>query len=69
MSVAENFKNKSDKLSEVDFAPSALYVLASPSTLEAARDEAFARAASGESITYKAAKEIKQKYVLPALHN
>jgi hypothetical protein len=66
MSVAENFKNKSDKLSEVDFAPSALYVLASPSTPEAARDEAFARAASGESITYKAAKEIKQKYVLPS---
>ena len=66
MSVAENLKNKSDKLSEVDFAPSALYVLASPSTPESARDEAFARAKAGESITYKAAKDIKQKYVLPS---
>lgn len=66
INVAENLKSKSDKLSEVDFAPSALYVLASPSTPESARDEAFARAASGESITYKAAKDIKQKYVLPS---
>ncbi len=66
ISVAENLKNKSDKLSEVDFAPSALYVLASPSTPESARDEAFARAKAGESITYKAAKDIKQKYALPA---
>ncbi len=66
MSVAENLKNKSDKLSEVDFAPSALYVLASPSTPESARDEAFARAKAGESITYKAAKDIKQKYALPS---
>ena len=66
MSVAENLKNKSDTVSEINFAPSALYILAAPSTPEAARDEAFARAKAGESITKKTAKDIKQKYVLPS---
>lgn len=46
----------------VDFAPSALYLLAEPSTPESARKEALSRADSGESITYTAAKNIKQKY-------
>jgi len=44
------------------FAPSALYELAAPSTPEAARSEALARAEAGEPITYTAAKAIKQKY-------
>ena len=47
--------------------PTALYRLAAPSTLEAARLEAVERAASGERITLKAAKSIigskKQKLV------
>ena len=67
MSVAENLKNKSDTVSEINFAPSALYILAAPSTPEAARDEAFARAKAGESITKKTAKDIKQKYALPSV--
>lgn len=46
----------------VDFAPSALYLLAEPSTPAPARSEAIARAEAGESITHKAALEIKQKY-------
>lgn len=62
MSVAENLKNKSDTVTDGNFAPSALYILAAPSTPEAARDEAFARAKAGESITKKAAKEIQRKY-------
>lgn len=49
----------------VDFAPSALYLLAEPSTPESARKEALSRADSGESITYTAAKNIKQKYGPP----
>lgn len=47
------------------FDLSALYQLAAPSTPKAARNEALARAASGEPITYKAAKAIKQKYATP----
>jgi hypothetical protein len=39
MSVAENLKTKSDTVSEINLAPSALYILAAPSTPEAARDE------------------------------
>jgi len=46
----------------VDFAPSALYILAAPSTPKTAREEAIARAEAGESITYTTAKEIKKKY-------
>ena len=64
MSVAERFSNTADNLSEVNFAPSALYVLAAPSTPKAAREEAISRAKAGEPITYTMAKEIKQKYTL-----
>lgn len=64
MNVAAAFQNQQF----VDFiAPSALYELAAPSIPSIARDEAIARAKAGESITYKAAKNIKQKYVSPAL--
>lgn len=65
MSVAENLKGKLDTVTETNFAPSALYILAAPSTPEAARDEAFARARAGESITKKAARDIRQKYASP----
>lgn len=41
-----------------DFAPSALYLLAENSTPEFAREEAIARADSGEAITYSTAKTI-----------
>lgn len=62
MNVAEVFQ----KQQIVDFiAPSALYLLAAPSTPELARDEALARAEFGETITYTKAKAIKQKYAEP----
>jgi len=49
------------------FAPSALYLLAAPSTPETAREEAIALAEAGEHITYTAAKTLKQKHSpLPA---
>ncbi len=50
------------KFTDLRIAPSALYVLAAPSTPKAARSEALARAEAGEPITYTAAKVIKQKY-------
>ncbi len=62
MTVADRFSNKSDNLSDINFAPSALYILAAPSTPKAAREEAISRAKAGEPITYTMAKEIKQKY-------
>lgn len=62
MQVASSF-NESYQID--NFAPSALYEIFAPSTPEAAREEALARAASGEPITNKAAKAIKQKYATP----
>jgi hypothetical protein len=63
MQVANSF-NESYQID--NFAPSALYEIFAPSTPVAARDEALARAASGEPITNKVAKAIKQKYVTPS---
>lgn len=60
MQVSEQFQFVN--LANLDLAPSALYELAAPATPEAARNEAIARAKTGEAITYKAAKTIKQKY-------
>ncbi len=69
--VAENFK--CTDLTRLDIAASALYLLASPSTLKDARAEALQRASLGENITYTKAKAIickhqkavKQKNALP----
>lgn len=55
MQVAERF---GDNYQIDNFAPSALYLLAAPSTPEPARLEALERATNGESITHAAAKEI-----------
>ena len=63
MQVANSF-NESYQID--NFAPSALYEIFAPSTPVAARDEALARAASGEPITNKVAKAIKQKYATPS---
>lgn len=60
MNVARQFKNES--FSDLQLAPSALYLLAAPSTPPKARQEAIARAELGEIITYKTAKAIKQEY-------
>lgn len=66
INVAKKF-GKFPNFSEFDMAASALYMLAAPSTPEAARSEAISRAARGESISFKTAKNIKQKYTAPAL--
>jgi hypothetical protein len=58
MNVARTFGNNPQI---VDFAPSALYLLAAPSTPEAVREEAIALAQAGETITYSKATELKQK--------
>lgn len=61
MRTAEVFKNQQI----ADFAPSALYLLAAPSTPDEARAEALARAEAGEPITYSAAREIVADYRQP----
>ncbi len=45
-----------------EFAPSALYLLAAPSTPKAVRQEAIERAQAGEPITYSTAREMVQEY-------
>lgn len=56
INVANRFK--SDNLSDLTFAQSALYLLAAPSTPDEAIDEAISRATHGEAITHKTAKAI-----------
>jgi hypothetical protein len=57
--VAERFGSCNNLL---QLAPSALYLLAAPSTPEAARQEAIERAEAGETITYSAARELVAEY-------
>jgi hypothetical protein len=59
MNVAEEF-GKYDNLSHL--GPSVLYLLASPSTPNAARQEALATAAAGEQVTHARAKEIVSRH-------
>lgn len=55
IAVAERFST----VSQIEtIAPSALYALAAPSAPDSARDEALARAASGEQITHQKARQI-----------
>ncbi len=56
MNVADQFAGKSDKLSL--FAPSALYLLAAPSTPTEAREEAVNLAMNGHNITHSTANDI-----------
>jgi hypothetical protein len=56
MAVALRFQNQ--KISDFDVAPSALYMLASPSTPESARKEALERAEQGGRITHSVAQQI-----------
>lgn len=60
ISVAEQFK--SDTVSDLAIAPSALYLLASPSTPEPARREAIKRAQGGEKISRPAARQVIQDF-------
>jgi hypothetical protein len=56
MQVSKNFK--SDNLTHLNIAVSALYLLASPSISEDVRKEVLQRAKQGENITYSKAKAI-----------
>lgn len=60
MRAAEAFKTAN--FADLDFAPSALYLLASPSTPESAREQALAQAEAGEAITFSLAKTIVEEY-------
>ena len=64
MNVAKRFD--CEHCSELEFAPSALYLLAATSTPESARQEALVRAKAGEKISWSKAKEIKRKYAKAA---
>lgn len=60
MQVAERF---GDKIYQIDkFSPSALYLLAAPSTPDEARAEAISRAEDGERVTHQAAKQIVNEH-------
>lgn len=63
MRVAVRFGNFR-KVSE--FAPSALYLLAAPSTPDQAVADAMASAKTGERVTYTDAKELVSKYKVPS---
>lgn len=62
--VAERF-GAVDMLKISTFAPSALYLLAAPSTPESAREEAIERAGTGEQITHAAARSIVAEHKAP----
>lgn len=63
MTVADTFK--SANFADLQIAPSALYLLAAPSTPDAARDEAIARAEAGETITHSTARDIVAEHKAP----
>lgn len=56
MGVFDKFKT--DNLSDLDIAPSALYLLSSPSVPQEARDEVIEAAEYGERITFSEAKRV-----------
>jgi hypothetical protein len=60
MQVYERFK--SHNLFDLDVAPSALYLLAAPSTSDEAVEEALERAAGGERISHATAKGIVEEH-------
>lgn len=64
-STAYNFMNVASKcptVGHLDFSPKVLYLLASPSAPEEARQEALTLAESGEKITHAKAQELVAKY-------
>lgn len=65
MQVSEQFKNVN--FTHLNFATSALYVLAAPSTPEHARQQALQLASKGENITYSLAKLIIKHHKESAL--
>lgn len=65
MLVANQFK--SANFADLKIAPSALYLLAAPSTPESVRIEAIDRAAQGETITYSTARGIVSNHKNPPI--
>jgi hypothetical protein len=65
MNVAERFKT--DNLSDLQIAPSALYALAAPSTPDEAREEAVQVAEQGQRVGTREAKEIIARHKEPAV--
>lgn len=63
MRVYQMFKN--ENFSDLNFAPSALYLLAAPSTPEEARTEILQRAENGEAILYTQVKQTIDGYKKP----
>jgi hypothetical protein len=61
--VAKMFPN----LGNIQSGPSALYLLASPSTPESARQEAIERAGQGETITHQSARDIVSNHRNPPI--
>lgn len=61
--VAKMFAN----LANIEAGPSALYLLAAPSTPEEARRDLLTRAEQGEPITYSTAHETVQRFRIPAI--
>lgn len=61
MNVARQFKPES--IADLNIAVNALYLLASPSTPPEAREEALARAQTGERITASAAQELRDRHI------
>lgn len=68
--TASRFINVTNRFGEISqiakFAPSALYLLSTPSVPNEAIEEATARAEQGEKITHKTAKAIAEKHKPPA---
>jgi len=62
MEVAETFK--SDKLADFNFSKSVLYLLAAPSTPEAAREEAIELAEDGKNLSYQQAEDLIKAHKL-----
>ncbi len=60
MYVADKFK--SENFTDLDFAPSALYLLAAPSTPEEALQSALELAEKGETISHALAKELVERH-------
>jgi hypothetical protein len=58
--VTEHFKN--DNLSHLNIAPSALYLLAAPSTPDEVRDHFIEQSQNGASVGYTEVKELKQAF-------
>lgn len=63
MQASKQFKNVN--FTNLNISPSAIYLLAAPSTPDDARAQALSRASEGESISYSIAKELVNCHKVP----